>query len=202
MAALRSSLQSQLRHAAERLVAPLARLGITPNALTVVGFLLSALAGVVLATGSFAAGGVLVLVAGAFDLFDGALARVSNQKTTFGQFFDSTMDRFSEAVIFLGLLLAFLLDPAPDLYSWAGAVLTFIVAIGSIMISYTRARAEGLDLDCEVGWLQRPERVVFLSIGLLLPQTILLAVLTALAVFTHITVAQRIAHVRRLTSGQ
>ncbi|HEV2121915.1 MAG TPA: CDP-alcohol phosphatidyltransferase family protein, partial [Chloroflexota bacterium] len=77
-----------------------------------------------------------------------------------------------------------------------------IVTVGSLMISYARARAEGLGLDCEVGWLQRPERVIALGIGLLLPMTILLAVLAALAIFTHVTVAQRVTHVRRLTSGE
>lgn len=202
MATFRNSLQAQLRHGAERLIAPFARVGLTPNALTIIGFLLNVVAGIVLASGAFFIGGLMVLIAGAFDLFDGAMARVTNQKTAFGAFFDSTMDRFSEAVIFLGLIVAFLRDPSPDIYTSSGVVLCFIVTVGSLMISYTRARAEGLDLDCEVGWLQRPERVIALGIGLLLPLTILLAVLTALAIFTHVTVAQRIAHVRRLTSGR
>ncbi|MGH2353208.1 MAG: CDP-alcohol phosphatidyltransferase family protein [Chloroflexota bacterium] len=204
MATLRTSLQQQTRRTAERLIAPLARTGITPNGLTVLGLLLNAVAGLILATGAFLPGGVMVLVAGAFDMFDGALARVTNRKTAFGAFFDSTLDRYSEAVVFLGLQVAFLRQPDPDWRSWAGVALCYLVAIGSLMISYTRARAEGLEprVDCEVGWLQRPERIVALGIGLLLPQTWLLAVLAALALFTQITVLQRIAHVRRLTGKQ
>jgi CDP-diacylglycerol--glycerol-3-phosphate 3-phosphatidyltransferase len=204
VATRRSTIQQQTRRTAERLVAPLARTGLTPNGLTVLGLLMNGVAGAVLASGNPIPGGLLVLIAGAFDMFDGALARVTNRKTTFGAFFDSTFDRFSEAVVFLGLLIAFLRDPAPDIYSAAGVVLCYVVMVGSIMVSYARARAEGLEprVDCEVGWLQRPERIIALGIGLLLPEPFLLAVLAALAIFTHITVAQRIAHVRRLTDGR
>jgi CDP-diacylglycerol--glycerol-3-phosphate 3-phosphatidyltransferase len=204
----RTTLQQQTRRTAERLIAPLARTGITPNGLTVVGLLLNVAAGLLLAMGAFIPGALMVLFAGAFDMFDGALARVTNRKTTFGAFFDSTIDRYSEAVIFLGLQLAFLREGDGDWYSLAGVVLCFVVAIGSLMISYTRARAEGLDdgqghrLNAEVGWLQRPERIIVLGIGLLLPRTWLLAVLAALALFTQITVVQRIVHVRRLTAEQ
>ena len=202
MATLRTALQQQTKRTAERLIAPLARTGITPNGLTILGFLLNVGAGIVLASGAFGPGGVFVLVAGAFDMFDGALARVTNRKTTFGAFFDSTLDRYSEAAVFLGLMIAFLREPDLDWLSWSGVVLCYLVAVGSLMISYTRARAEGLDLNAEVGWLQRPERVIVLGIGLLLPRQLLLAVLVALAVFTQITVVQRIAHVRRLTGGE
>lgn len=204
MIALRTSLQQQTRRTAERLVAPLARTGITPNGLTVIGLLLNIGAGLILAYGAFVPGAMMLLLAGAFDMFDGALARVTNRKTTFGAFFDSTIDRYSEAVILLGLQVAFLRDPDPTWHSWAGVVLCYLVAIGSLMISYTRARAEGLQprVDCEVGWLQRPERIIVLGIGLLLPRTWLLAVLAALALFTEITVVQRIAHVRRLTADR
>ena len=154
-----------------------------------------------LATGNSVVGGLLVLFAGSFDTLDGALARATNRVTTFGKFFDSTMDRFSEAVIFLGIAVGFLRDPTVDTSEVAGVALCFLVMIGSIMISYARARAEGLDLDCEVGWLQRPERIIILGLGLLLPQSLLLLVLLVLAILTHVTVGQRIMHVRRLTQG-
>ena len=143
-----------------------------------------------------------MLIAGAFDMFDGALARVTNRKTVFGAFFDSTLDRYSEAAVFMGLQIAFLRAPGADWQTWTGMVLCYVVVIGSLMISYTRARAEGLGLDCEVGWLQRPERIIALGIGLLLPRPLLLAVLTALAIFTQITVLQRIAHVRCLAGDR
>jgi CDP-diacylglycerol--glycerol-3-phosphate 3-phosphatidyltransferase len=196
---IRASLQEQTRRTAERLVAPLARTGITPNGLTAIGFVLNVVAGAVLAFGLLGLGAALVLFAGAFDMFDGALARVTNRKTRFGAFFDSTLDRYSEAVVLLGLQVAFLRDVQGDAdwRAWAGVVLCYLVMIGSLMVSYTRARAEGLGIDCEVGWLQRPERIIALGIGLLLPRALLLAVLAALAVFTQITVVQRMVHVRR-----
>lgn len=153
--------------------------------------------------GSLVAGGIMVLIAGAFDTLDGALARATNRVTVFGTFYDSTMDRFSEAVVFLGIAIAFLRGPSVGIAEVTGVALSFVVMIGSIMISYARARAEGLQprVECEVGWLQRPERILILGIGLLLPRGLLLAVLAVLAVLTHVTVGQRIAHVRRLTQN-
>jgi CDP-diacylglycerol---glycerol-3-phosphate 3-phosphatidyltransferase len=166
--------------------------------------LLNVLAGAVLGYGAFVPGGFLVLVGGAFDMFDGAMARATNRKTVFGEFLDSTMDRFSEAAVFLGLAVAYLLHEPQGWVDVAGVVMCFLVMIGSIMISYTRAKAEGLDLDCEVGWLQRPERIIVVGVGLLLHAVspfIPLAMLAALTVLTHFTVAQRVAHVRRLTAS-
>jgi CDP-diacylglycerol---glycerol-3-phosphate 3-phosphatidyltransferase len=229
--AFRTTLQQQTRRTAERIVAPLARLGVTPNGLTVCGLLLNVLAGLLLAWQAYIPGALMVLVAGAFDMLDGALARVSNRKTVFGGFFDSTIDRYSEAVVFLGLQVAFLRDAmaggqggqagggnaaagplagAPDgwpgaggdWYAWAGVVLCYVVAINSLLISYTRARAEVEGLNCEVGWLQRPERIIILGLGLLLPRPGPLVVLAGLAILTQITVLQRMLHVRRLTAEQ
>jgi CDP-diacylglycerol--glycerol-3-phosphate 3-phosphatidyltransferase len=204
VAAVRAGLQQQSRRTAERLVAPLARIGVTPNGLTAFGLLLNVAAAALLAVGAFLPGALMVLFAGAFDMLDGALARATNKKTTFGAFFDSTVDRYSEAVVLLGLQIAFLRQPSGDWSSWAGVVLCYVVAIGSLMVSYTRARAEGLEprVDCEVGWLQRPERIIALGIGLLLPRPWLLAVLAALALFTQVTVVQRVLHVRRATAGR
>jgi CDP-diacylglycerol--glycerol-3-phosphate 3-phosphatidyltransferase len=182
--------------------------GLTPNALTLIGLLLNFVVAVVLARGYLLIGGILVLVAGLFDLLDGAMAKITDMVTPFGSFFDSTLDRYSEAAVFCGLQLAFLRElwgadrPEPAWPAATGAILCYLVLVGSLMISYTRARAEGLGLDCEVGWLQRPERIIVLGVGLLLPRPILLAVLVALAVVTQITVLQRIAHVRRLTDEQ
>jgi CDP-diacylglycerol--glycerol-3-phosphate 3-phosphatidyltransferase len=186
-------------------VAPLARTGITPNGLTVMGLVLNVVAGAVLASGSLVLGGVLVLIAGAFDMFDGALARVKNQKTEFGGFFDSTMDRYSEAAVFFGLQIAFLRTPDAGWLAYTGVALCYLVMIGSIMISYARARAEGMvpRVNCEVGLLQRPERIILLGAGLLLTAVdsrALIVILVVLAVLTQVTVLQRIAHVRRVTS--
>jgi CDP-diacylglycerol--glycerol-3-phosphate 3-phosphatidyltransferase len=207
LTAFRATLQQQTRRTAERLVAPLARIGVTPNGLTICGFLLNAVAALLLAVGAFLPGALMVLFAGAFDMLDGALARATNRKTDFGAFFDSTVDRYSEAVVFLGLQVAFLRQmgqPGGDWLPLAGVVLCYVAAIGSLMVSYTRARAEGppVSLNAEVGWLQRPERIVILGIGLLLPAPGLLAVLAALAVLTQVTVVQRVLHVRRLTAAR
>jgi CDP-diacylglycerol--glycerol-3-phosphate 3-phosphatidyltransferase len=211
LTAFRATLQHQTRRTAERLVAPLARIGVTPNGLTIFGLLLNAVAALLLAMGAFLPGALMVLFAGAFDMFDGALARATNRKTDFGAFSDSTVDRYSEAVVFLGLLVAFLRQVGQaggqaggDWLPLAGVVLCYVAAIGSLMVSYTRARAEGppVSLNAEVGWLQRPERIVILGIGLLLPAPWLLAVLAALAVLTQVTVVQRVLHVRRLTAAR
>jgi len=156
------------------IVRPLAGLGVTPNTLTVLGLILSILTAVIVAQGLFLAGGLLVLFAGIFDMFDGAMARARNASTTFGAFFDSTLDRYSESIILFGLLFFALQRPVmqdrfwPFQYeqSWM-ITLVFIATVGSFMGSYAKARAEGLGLECKTGLLARPERVVILAIGLL-----------------------------------
>ncbi len=188
-------LKGHVRRAVIPLAAALARLGITPNALTIAGLVLSLAVGVVLGLGYEVAGGILVLVAGLFDTLDGAVARVSGRVTVFGSFLDSTLDRYSEAAIFCGLLV---------LYTRQGrlteVVLVYAVIIGSLLVSYARARAEGLGLDCEVGWLQRPERIALLGLGLAVG--LATPVLWLLAALTNFTVLQRMLHVYRLTQAQ
>jgi len=172
--------------------------------LTAIGLLLSILAAVVIAQGLLVAGGLLVLFAGIFDMFDGAMARVLHAATTFGAFFDSTLDRYSESIILLGLLLYTL--QRPDLHDaiWPFAneqrwmiTLIFIAVVGSLMVSYTKARAEGLGLECKTGLLARPERVVILAIGLLSGTTILAVFL--LAILSQVTAIERIVYVWRIT---
>ncbi len=197
-------IQQRARHLVTLLIKPLARLGVTPNTLTVIGLLLSILAAVVIAQGLLVAGGLLVLFAGFFDMFDGAMARVRHAATTFGAFFDSTLDRYSESIILLGLLLYTL--QRPDLHDaiWPFAneqrwmiTLIFIAVVGSLMVSYTKARAEGLGLECKTGLLARPERVVILAIGLLSGTTILAVLL--LAILSQVTAIERIVYVWRIT---
>ncbi|MAG36949.1 MAG: CDP-diacylglycerol--glycerol-3-phosphate 3-phosphatidyltransferase [Dehalococcoidia bacterium] len=183
--------------AAEQAVGPLTRQGVSPNQLTVAGLLLNAGAGAIMARGWLPLGGVAVLGASAFDLFDGALARVAGQKTRFGAFFDSTLDRYSESLLFFGLLVWFARTGR-----WPGAILCYLSLLGSLMVSYARARAEGLGLDCEVGWFQRPERMVVLGGGLLLPSPGPMVSLTILAALSQVTVIQRMIHVYRLTAGR
>jgi len=187
------------------LIRPLARLGVTPNMLTVIGLLLSIVTAVVLAQGLLFAGGLLVLFAGIFDMFDGAMARVRNIASTFGAFFDSTLDRYSESIILLGLLWYTLQRPGlhdaiwPFAYEqlWMIAAI-YIAVVGSLMVSYTKARAEGLGLECKTGLLARPERVIILALGLLSGLTIW--AVTLLAIFSQITAIERIVYVWRITA--
>ncbi|MCL0103091.1 CDP-alcohol phosphatidyltransferase family protein [Dehalococcoidia bacterium] len=173
----------------------MARTGISPNALTITGFLLNALVAGVLAGGYLFLGGFLVLFAGWFDMLDGALARISGKSTRFGTLLDSTVDRFSEAVVFLGLLVFYLAQGAT-----LEILLIYFTIVGSIMVSYVRARAEGLGLRSEVGLFARPERVILLALGLLpsrISPVALLVVLWILAVGTMITVLHRLIHTWR-----
>lgn len=199
-------IQQRVRHLVTLLIQPLARLGVTPNTLTVVGLLLSIVTAIVIAQGFLFVGGVLVLLAGIFDMFDGAMARVQNAATTFGAFFDSTFDRYSESIILFGLLYYAVRNPGlhdvlwPFAYgqSWLISFI-YIAVVGSLMVSYAKARAEGLGLECKTGTLARPERVVILAIGLLSGIGICLWAIAILAVFSHVTAAERITYVWRTT---
>jgi CDP-diacylglycerol--glycerol-3-phosphate 3-phosphatidyltransferase len=176
---------------AYRITDPIVRIlsksGITPNALTFVNLALNIVAAYVIATGHFLPGGVLVLVAGLFDLLDGALARFTKKTTKFGAILDSVADRISEAAILCGLLIWYVPQGAS-----LEIVLIFAVLIGSFLVSYIRARAEGLGWQCQVGLFTRAERVIVLAIALLVNQIFI--ALCVLAVFVFITVVQRLVY--------
>src|SRR5437773_1992022 len=131
--------QRFFRALAEWWVRPMAALGVTPNTLTLMGFVLSAASAAAIALDHMVWAAILLFIAGAFDLSDGALARVTGKRSTFGAFFDSTLDRYSESVVLFGLV-----------YHYGRAAQTtelgivFAILVGSLMVSYTRARAEGL----------------------------------------------------------
>ncbi len=185
-------LRPHARRMAEYPARLLARLGLTPNALTLIGLLLNALVAGVLALGHPVLGGVLVLVANAFDMLDGALARVSGKGSRFGAFFDSTLDRYAEALIYLGVM-AWLVRLGD---SWS-LLAAYLSVVGSFMVSYSRARAEGLGVQGEVGWLPRPERILLLALALILHQYLLAPVLWLLAVMTNFTALQRILYAKK-----
>ena len=171
------------------------KLGFSPSGLTVIGVLVACVAAALIARGMLAAGGVVVLVAGVFDLFDGAVARMTNRATKFGALFDSVMDRVSEAVVLLGLLWFYLEDGEQ-----LGAVLVYVSIVGSTMVSYVRARAEGLGIECKGGLMQRPERVASLGIGIIVGQwwePAVLIVLGLIAVLTVVTTVQRVVEAAR-----
>ncbi len=185
--------KAQSKALAEAVARAVAWTGVSPTQLTLLGFALNVGVAVVLAAGLLPLGGALSLLAGAFDTLDGALARVAKRSTTFGAFLDSTVDRYAEATLLLGLLID--ATRRGDLLVSAAS---YIVIVGSLMVSYTRARAEGLGLKCEVGIAPRPERVIILALGLILGLE--LPALILLAVLTNVTAIQRILHVRALTT--
>ncbi|MDO8491384.1 MAG: CDP-alcohol phosphatidyltransferase family protein [Dehalococcoidia bacterium] len=174
----------------------IARSGVSPNTLTWLGLLLNIGVAAVLAWGHLFPGGFLVLAAGAFDLLDGAVARVTGATSKFGALLDSTVDRFSEAALLFGILVFF--AKQNDLQ---GILAVFLAMVGSFAVSYVRARAEGLGIECGVGWFTRPERVILLAVGLLLSPLpyALPGVLWILAVMTNLTAGQRIYHVWKQT---
>jgi CDP-diacylglycerol--glycerol-3-phosphate 3-phosphatidyltransferase len=185
------------RGAVQPLAVALARAGIQANWLTYLGFALNVVVAVLVAQGWLLVGGAVFLIVNALDFLDGAVARAAGTAGAFGAFLDSVLDRYSEAVIFVGLIVWYAGQDDP--FAMTAAALAMA---GSFMVSYCRARAEGLGLDCEVGLLQRPERIVILGIGLMLGEiaypVVLVAVLVALAVLTNFTAAQRMRHVARL----
>lgn len=191
-------LSEWMRNHTRWLVTPVARFlsrtRISPNMLTLLGVLLNVAVGAVLATGRLRLGGFLVIIAGAFDALDGALARASGRTTRFGAFFDSVMDRFSEAAVFGGLLLH-----ALQRGERTDVILIYAAIVGSLLVSYARARAEGIGVACKGGWFTRFERVTVLVIGLLLGQ--LRLALWVLAIFANLTALQRVYLVWRDTRG-
>jgi CDP-diacylglycerol--glycerol-3-phosphate 3-phosphatidyltransferase len=169
----------------------LGRLGVTPNMLTIAGFILNCIVAAIIASGRGQLGGVLLLFASGFDMLDGAVARSTGKTSRFGGFFDSTVDRYSEIIVYVGLLWYIL---GTD--DWKlGALLVLFSATGAVMVSYARARAEAAGWKASVGILARPERVVVLSLGLIIDRP--MWALIILAVATNLTAVIRMAHVWR-----
>ncbi len=194
-----SKLIAWLRESSRGILESIARVlqatHVSPNMLTVIGFVVALVVAVVLASGQLRLGGVLMILAAVFDAFDGTLARVSNRTSRFGAFLDSTLDRYSESVIFLGLLVYYFQTGLQT-----EAILAVVALVGSLMVSYTRARAEGLGLDIKSGLLTRVERVVILIAGLI--SGWMLVALWLLAILTNVTALQRIYAAWRLTGGE
>lgn len=185
-------ISERLHHIAEPVARVIAKTGVAPNVVTIFGFVLNVGTAWVLATGHFLVGGFLVLIAGAFDLLDGALARVTGRGTVFGALLDSTIDRYSEAVLLFGLLVYF-----ARRHDTAEVILLFATIAGSMLISYIRARAEALGLDAEVGIMRRTMRICTLALGLLINQVLIF--LWILAILTHFTAWHRLFYVWRRT---
>jgi phosphatidylglycerophosphate synthase len=160
---------------------------IHPNMLTALGLAINIVAAVLFARGHFWAAGWVVVGAGLFDMVDGRVARVTNTVTPFGAFFDSVVDRYSDMALYMGLLVYYARGER-----FFYVVLVALVMAGSVMISYTRARAESLIPTCKVGFLERPERLVLIIIGALWNR--MAPVLWIIAVLSNITVIHRIIY--------
>ena len=171
----------------ERIVNALALSRIHPNVLTFIGLLINVWAAFLLAAGRFQAGAVVVICAGLFDMVDGRVARETDRVTRFGGFFDSVLDRYSDLGLFMGLLVYY-----ASINRFGYIVLTAIVMTGSVMVSYTRARAENTIPKCKVGFLERPERVVLIIIGGLFGR--MAPVLWVIAVLSNLTVIHRMIY--------
>ncbi len=185
--------EAWVRRRAEALMAAIGRVPVTPNQVTVVGLLLTVAAAALTAAGHLLWAGLVLVVAGSFDILDGALARSTQAAYPYGAFLDSTLDRYAEGVIYLGLATYFVATPGP-LQRWL--VLATVAALaGSFLVSYVRARAQSLGFTCESGVFARPERVVVTVIGLIFGGYILYAVVFLLAVVTNVTALQRIREV-------
>ncbi len=193
----KGEIKDRLRKFLDPVVNLLAALGVTPTMVTMFGLVLSALGAFFAARGSLFVSGIILLVSGLCDTLDGSLARLQGTVSKFGAFIDSTGDRIMELFYFGALIFYFLGQGA------FGAIMIFVVLIalsGSLLTSYVRARAEGLGLECRVGWLERPERVTALVIGLLLGRVILVISILFIAVMSVVTVFQRIIHVKRIST--
>lgn len=178
-----------------------ARTGVSPNALTVGGFALNVIAGLLIALGQpFWGGAVMTVIGMPLDAIDGGVARKLGKQSKFGAFFDSTLDRFAEGALLAGL--GYYFAARGDALS---VVVTFVALVGSFMVSYTRARAEGLGLECKVGLFSRFGRFLLLVAGLLLsplfPQSLIIMV-WLMAILTLYTAVERMLHVYRLTLGR
>jgi CDP-diacylglycerol--glycerol-3-phosphate 3-phosphatidyltransferase len=171
----------------DRIVGALAALGINPNLLTVLGLVMNFWAAVLFARGQFPRAAAAIFLAGFLDMLDGEVARRRNRVTAFGAFFDSTLDRYSDMALYLGLLVYYAVI-GRSFY----VILAAVATAGSVMVSYTRARAESLIPSCKVGFMERPERLVLLILGGTFSR--MAPVLWVIAVVSTITVIHRIVY--------
>jgi CDP-diacylglycerol--glycerol-3-phosphate 3-phosphatidyltransferase len=176
------------------IISALIYLRVRPNHLTFLGFLMSIVVAYVFAMGRFRLAGVLLIVAGLFDMVDGMVARRLNAESEFGAFFDSIMDRYSDLIMYLGLIIYY---GRADRINYV--VLVGIVMMGSVLTSYARARAECIIPKCKVGFLERPERIVLLIIGSFYFMD---PVLWVIAVLSNWTVVHRILYTRAVIKGK
>lgn len=214
---MRDALQQLIYKVINPLVYGMIKIGITPNVVTTIGFLGNVLAAALMVYAStqetvidqfywIAWSGATIIIFSLFDMLDGQVARLGGMTSTFGAMYDSVLDRYCE-LFTLGGITFYLMEIGYEI----GAIITFLALIGSIMVSYVRARAEGLDIECKIGFMQRPERVVITSVAALAcgiygynaevpafdPILILVVAMGIIAVFANLTAFARIMHCRK-----
>jgi CDP-diacylglycerol--glycerol-3-phosphate 3-phosphatidyltransferase len=182
-----------VRGRAEALMSAIGRVPLTPNQVTVVGLVLTFVAASLAAFGHLRWAGVVLIFAGTCDILDGALARSTHASYPYGAFLDSTLDRYSEGAIYLGLA-AYFVGAGGPIQRWL-VLATLAALAGSFLVSYVRARAQSLGFTCDSGVFARPERVVVTVVGLIAGGVVLYAVVFLLAVLTNLTALQRIREV-------
>ncbi|HLA50136.1 MAG TPA: CDP-alcohol phosphatidyltransferase family protein [Thermodesulfovibrionia bacterium] len=184
-------LSSQLGHFLDRPLSPLAKkIKVNPNIITIVGFIITTIAAITIPYNLILAG-VLILCGGLFDMLDGIIARINGRTTDFGAFLDSVLDRYSDSFLLLGFGWYFFKND-----SISGMLLSAGTMIGTLVISYAKARAEGLGRNCHTGLMERPERIILMIFGAL--AGLALPVMWILLILTHVTVIQRVYHVWKL----
>ncbi len=206
MKRLRELGERGLRALVEPAVSALVRRRIHPNLLSTAGFVVTCASGFFFHQHHVRTAGALILAGGIFDILDGTVARRTGLASPFGAFYDSTLDRLSEIIVYLGLLSLYN-DYRLELGDVGMIYAVMLAMAGSLMISYTRARAEGLDIPCAVGLMQRAERVILIGTAALLfgemsQGVVLKGVIIGLAVLTNFTSLQRIVWVWRYTRGE
>jgi CDP-diacylglycerol--glycerol-3-phosphate 3-phosphatidyltransferase len=171
------------------------RFGIHPNALTIFGFGITVLSAVLFGIGSFRWAGLVLFIGGSLDVLDGHLARITGMKSIFGALLDSTLDRYAEIAVFIGIIVYYLFRAPVDSLNNIWVIVAITGVSGSLMVSYVRARAEGLGQECAVGLMQRPERVICLGLGALLGEMYLPVALVLIAVVSNVTAISRVFHI-------
>ena len=190
METIREFFGTQLHRGFTPMLLALQRLKVTPNQVTITGIVLNVAAAALLVADHLIYAGIVFLLAGCFDMLDGALARLAQKVTPFGAFLDSTLDRVSEGVVMAAI--AYLLAVEGRALD---AALVVLALLGAILVSYTRARAESLGVECKVGLMSRPERVILIALGLFF--NVLPYVIYIMLALTTVTVIQRVVHTYR-----
>jgi CDP-diacylglycerol--glycerol-3-phosphate 3-phosphatidyltransferase len=191
------SLQNRFLQLLDPLIKALTKWGVHPNSLTLAGLVITCMAAVALFKGSLRTGGVLILLGGLCDSLDGNLARATGKATRSGALLDSVVDRYSEFVMFLGIAAYFI-----TMKNYFISFVTFIALCGSIMVSYTRARAESLGFESKTGMMQRTERIIFLGLGALIHPAVFKLSIWLVAILANLTALQRLRHANKQNAAK